>query len=589
MNYPVWYLPEIGGGTLIALIAILHVVVSHFAVGGGLYLIYAERKGLRENNPGILEFTKAHARFFLLITMVFGSITGVGIWFVIALANPAGTSYLIHSFVFGWAAEWVFFVVEIAAAFVYYYMFGKMDSKSHLQVGWLYFIAAWMSLFLINGIICAMLTPGQWAETGDFWQGFFNPSFFPSLFFRTFIAILMAGTFGYLTAAWHRDEEVRTAMTRFSGLWCLIALVGLIPSSLWYLAALPGAAQGLVLGQSPAIVWVLQRGGTGVAVLLLISLLAGVLRTGLNNRMVAALAMVCALLTMGGFEWTREAARRPYVINEVMYSNGIMKKDVAELSEKGFLRSAVWVENRELTEENRIAAGEELYIHQCFACHTVGGRNNDIVALTANMSYTALAKYIGKIHEVRYFMPPFAGNEAEAKALAAYIAGGIHGKEVRDTAPAADDPRALGLAIFEEHCSACHALDEVSPAFEGEGVVEIGRMLAALNEISEEMEPFAGTEEERTVLAAFLHSAASGEEMVPAAPAVDGAAVFGDHCSACHAVEDLAGPFAGMDRAGILTTLGRLEEISEEMPPFGVSQEEGEALADYLDSLKGGN
>ena len=92
MNYPVWFLPETGGGFLIALIAILHVFVSHFAVGGGLYLIYAEKKGLRENSQPILDFTKRHARFFLLVTMVFGSITGVGIWFIIALVNPAATS-----------------------------------------------------------------------------------------------------------------------------------------------------------------------------------------------------------------------------------------------------------------------------------------------------------------------------------------------------------------------------------------------------------------------------------------------------------------------------------------------------------------
>ena len=161
MNYPVWYLPSVGGGLLIALIAILHVFVSHFAVGGGLYLIYAEKKGLQENSQAILDFTRKHARFFLLITMVFGSITGVGIWFIIALVNPAATSLLIHKFVFGWAAEWVFFTVEIAAAFVYYYMFGKMDTRSHLQVGWLYFFAAFMSLLLINGIIGVMLTPGS--------------------------------------------------------------------------------------------------------------------------------------------------------------------------------------------------------------------------------------------------------------------------------------------------------------------------------------------------------------------------------------------------------------------------------------------
>jgi hypothetical protein len=28
-----------------------------------------------------------------------------------------------------------------------------MDRRNHLIVGWLYFFCAWMSLFLINGII----------------------------------------------------------------------------------------------------------------------------------------------------------------------------------------------------------------------------------------------------------------------------------------------------------------------------------------------------------------------------------------------------------------------------------------------------
>jgi len=48
MNYPVWYVPAFGGGLLIAMVAIVHVFVSHFAVGGGLYLVLAERKALRE-------------------------------------------------------------------------------------------------------------------------------------------------------------------------------------------------------------------------------------------------------------------------------------------------------------------------------------------------------------------------------------------------------------------------------------------------------------------------------------------------------------------------------------------------------------
>src|SRR6056297_976821 len=103
MEYPVWFLPQVAGGSLIALIAVTHVFVAHFAVGGGLYLVLAERMGLKEGDQEILDFTRRHARFFILVTLVYGSITGVGIWFIISLVQPAGTSLLIHNYVFAWA------------------------------------------------------------------------------------------------------------------------------------------------------------------------------------------------------------------------------------------------------------------------------------------------------------------------------------------------------------------------------------------------------------------------------------------------------------------------------------------------------
>ena len=38
MNYPIWELTTLGGGSLIALISVIHVYISHLAVGGGLFL-----------------------------------------------------------------------------------------------------------------------------------------------------------------------------------------------------------------------------------------------------------------------------------------------------------------------------------------------------------------------------------------------------------------------------------------------------------------------------------------------------------------------------------------------------------------------
>ena len=119
MNYPIWELTTLGGGFWIALVAVVHVYVAHFAVGGGLFLILCEKKGYRENSQAILDYTERHTKFFLLLTMVFGGLTGVGIWFTISLLSPGATSVLIHNFVFGWATEWVFFVGEIVLSLIH--------------------------------------------------------------------------------------------------------------------------------------------------------------------------------------------------------------------------------------------------------------------------------------------------------------------------------------------------------------------------------------------------------------------------------------------------------------------------------------
>ena len=151
MNYPFWDVPHLGGGWVIGLIAIFHVMVSHFAIGGGFYLVLAETKARRENRPDWLRVLQGHSKFFLILTGVFGAATGVAIWFAIGLANPEATSALIHNFVFAWAIEWVFFMVELTTAAVYYYTWNRIPDSLHLKVGWVYAIASFFTLF-IDGV-----------------------------------------------------------------------------------------------------------------------------------------------------------------------------------------------------------------------------------------------------------------------------------------------------------------------------------------------------------------------------------------------------------------------------------------------------
>jgi len=70
MNYPVWEVPFLGGAMLMDAIALLHVVVSHSAVGGGLFPVLTGRKARRENDATVLDYVGRHSRRFLLLSVV---------------------------------------------------------------------------------------------------------------------------------------------------------------------------------------------------------------------------------------------------------------------------------------------------------------------------------------------------------------------------------------------------------------------------------------------------------------------------------------------------------------------------------------
>jgi cytochrome bd-type quinol oxidase subunit 1 len=427
LHYPVWELDVFGGGFLIALIATVHVYVAHFAVGGGLFLVLTEMKGWRENSQPILDYTRKHCRFFMLLTMVFGSVTGVGIWFVISLLSPSTTSILIHTFVFAWATEWVFFVGEIVTLFVYYYTFGKMQKKQHLTVGWLYFVFAWLSLFVVNGIVAFMLTPGNWLETQNFWEGFFNPTFLSSLFFRTCMAFMLAGLFGFLTSVSIKEDEFRESMIRYCRWWLLIPFFFLIEAAYLYAASLPEPQRMMIFSRSPEILPFLKAFLWISPIIFLGSIFMSFRAPVKVKKVLAYMLVVIGLLYMGSFEWIREAGRRPYLIYGYAYSNSALAKDLKTIEKQGLLTSARWAKNREINQSNQTAAGKEIFNLLCASCHSVGGPVNDILPLAKNFSVFAMDSLLDGMGKINDYMPPFIGTVAEREALAVYIAEGLQG------------------------------------------------------------------------------------------------------------------------------------------------------------------
>jgi len=428
MNYPVWQLDAFGGGLLIAMMAVFHVYITHFAVGGGLFLVLTEQKAYRENDNAILDYARKHTRFFLLITMVAGGITGVGIWFTIALLNPGATSILIHNFVFAWAIEWVFFTIEIISLFIYYYSYGRMERRNHLIMGWIYFGAAWMSLFAINGIIDFMLTPGDWIQTHNFWDSFFNPSFWPALFFRSALCIIIAGLFGFMTATWIQEDNLRRKLVRYCAMYLLLPFAVLLGSAWWYKAVLPLDLQNLIFLHMPEM----QPFITGFVYLSPILILGGLLLAvrlpGTVTRPIAVTMLLLGFLYMGCFEFIREGGRRPYILRDYMYSSSILKEDLGKVQQNGLLKEAKWLSNRTITAANELTVGRELYNILCLPCHSIGGPLNDIIRISSIFAETGLDNIMIGMEKTHPYMPPFVGTAAERKAVAHYIPYSLTGQ-----------------------------------------------------------------------------------------------------------------------------------------------------------------
>lgn len=465
MNFPVWEV-SFGAGLLIAMVAILHVFVSHFAVGGGLFLVVTERRARRRGDAALLSWLRIHSKFFVLVTVVFGAISGVGIWFTIGLIGPTATSNLIHIYVWGWAIEWVFFFLEITAALLYLYGWEKLSPALHMWYGWVYFAAAYASLLVINGIITFMLTSGRWVDTHRFWNGFFNPTYFPSLVVRTCIAFALAGIYALITASVQKDVELKAKIVKWSEVWVLPSILLLPPFTWWYIRSIPSELWSSARGPMPTATDFARLAAALSAVTFVLALLA-LIRPARLRFGFSLIVLLSALVTMGSFEFVREAIRKPYVIQNYLYSNSVYAQttpgdggfDIDHINQAGVLQTGKWIETRELKADNQIAAGHEIFRVECESCHTLDAYRG-LKPLLAKRQWDRerLAAMLGGLNLMHNgVMPPFAGTDAERAALAAFLSS----VQPVPTTPGAVD----GETVFQRDCSMCHQAKLEDPLF----------------------------------------------------------------------------------------------------------------------------
>ncbi|WP_054950626.1 c-type cytochrome [Numidum massiliense] len=428
MNFPVVEFPWLGNGTVIAIVAIIHVIISHgVAIGATTLMVSLEYVGIKKNNDGLLAVARKFSKWILILTTTVGAVTGVGIWFTTTVIQPDSIGSLLRIFFWAWFVEWIVFVTEVVLLIIYYYTWDKWQGAKrviHNRIGIALAIFSWITAAIITGILSAKLTPGKWTDTLSFWNAFFNPTYLPSLAFRTFIAIVLAtALIGLPLKLFMKNKPLQKDIFKVFGLWNAIALPGILLTGVWYLSRIPKEAYDL-------IVWSTGMSKSMFSWVNLLGLATFIVFTVWMARRPKKVPLILSLAVFGAsigfiaeFEAVRESVRKPFIIYDYMYANGVLAKDVERYQKEGYLANSTFAPVKEVTADNRYEAGEALYVGQCIACHTVDGwrERRAFSNRLAGWSEEVIDNYIGSLHEARPFMPPFAGTEEERAALAHFL------------------------------------------------------------------------------------------------------------------------------------------------------------------------
>ena len=442
-DFPIFDMPMFGHRFIFAFDAIVHVFISHgAAVGGSIVLVLAQRLAIKNNDQKFDDLAyKVLFTLFILATAV-GALTGIGIWIHANIINPAAIGALLRVFFWKWFVEWIVFNVEMVFLLMWFLSWknrplGTPAKQSHYRLGVAYAVASWLTMAIITAILGFMMTPGNWLRSDfparpDYIAALMNPSWIPSLGFRTFFAVAWASAICMLLTWFftRNDEETRVKGIRFFGKILAACVPLFLLFGYWYYLQFPAQAKELFvigaitrrLAGNPQLATYLTLGLAALGLL-------GALTLYANPKRAPLVAAVIMLVGTSGliaeFERVREFVRKPYIIYSYMYANGVRVIDMPLLERDGYLKYAQFVppEFRQVSAngDNKLKVGEYIYKMECRYCHTVNGINA-ITARVKGWNEETIDNRIGSLHAtVTPFMPPFAGNVAERQALSAYL------------------------------------------------------------------------------------------------------------------------------------------------------------------------
>lgn len=447
MDFPSFYMDHLAGGRLIiGLIASLHVLINHpLAVGAYPLLTWMEWWAHKNNRPDIDRLAYRITFIVFIVTTTVGAMTGVGIWLSTSLFAPFAIGSLLRVFFWGWFMEWLVFISEVVLICWWFLSWKKADTPEkkckHIRIGLALSIMSWLTMALIVAVLGFMMKPGEWSQTRTFLDAMTNPLYAPQLGFRTFIALMMGAVFVWFATFFftrqksgldHEPRRLRSWVVYRMSHVVLVSLLATYLFGTWYWGRIPEtmkANSSVALLTQEFMSWHGQfQTLLGWTILVFAAIgLGGLGSSFLIPRWALLIPSFMGIWLLGHFERAREFMRKPWVIGEYMYSNGVHKDELAFLQSEGMLKHATYVKHREVTATNKVECGQDVFMLACSRCHSTTGLNSVLDKFSAmygadkSWDSAGMALFIKGMHQTRTFMPPFPGTDQEAEALVAYI------------------------------------------------------------------------------------------------------------------------------------------------------------------------
>ncbi|MDD2983893.1 MAG: cytochrome c [Crocinitomicaceae bacterium] len=470
MDFPMFHLDWLNNRFLIAVIAIIHVIINHgLAVGFIPYITWLEQKGVLNSPKDQItdfkwdELIYKKMKVAFIITTTIGAMTGVGIWFSASLVSPASIGSLIRVFYWAWFTEWLVFVTEVVLILIYFLTW-KNSNKSlkaklrHVRFGWFLAGFSWITMAIIVSILGFMMDPGNWNTNPTLANGFTNPIYLPQLLFRTPTAMLIGGMFGVLLTVifTKKGSEIRETALKFGGKWILVCVPFVIMGAVYYWNVMPEAMKANMSTAVGTMEFeqyynLLKYFIIAAASLSIIIAVWALVKPKTLHFSHVILPFLFVIGFLGFFERVREFIRKPYIIGNYMYSNLLREEDYPLYKKDGILKHTTYTSVTEITSENKLIAGRDVFMNTCSRCHTVKGVNSITYVFERMYGFgkpldeATVAGYIPGMHKGRTYMPPFPGNREELKALASYI------KHLQQTGESLEGVQSTGVSINPEN------------------------------------------------------------------------------------------------------------------------------------------